>query len=156
MTLVLSSPAFQRGAKIPSIYTCQGENISPALEWSGIPEDAQSLALIMDDPDAPGSVFTHWVLFNIPPDKHGLTEETPPLFKFPDGSRHGVNDFGKIGYSGPCPPPGYPHNYRFTLYALDIHLDLATGASKNQVLDAASGHILGKGQISGIYQRYQR
>ncbi len=153
MTVVLSSPAFQKGERIPSIHTCQNEDISPALEWNGIPEGAQSLVLIMDDPDAPGSVFTHWVLFNLPPDKRGLAEDVPPLFKFPDGSLHGTNDFGRIGYGGPCPPAGYLHNYRFALYALDIRLDLATGASKDQVLDAVRGHILDKGHLNGIYQR---
>ncbi len=153
MAIVLSSPAFQKGDKIASIYTCQGENISPALEWSSIPEGSQSLALIMDDLDAPGSVFTHWVLFNIPPDKKGLEEDVKPVFRLPDGSRQGMNDFGKIGYGGPCPPSGYPHNYRFSLFALDIRLDLEPGISKYQLLDAAKGHILDKGLLGGSFQR---
>ena len=153
MAVSLSSPSFKNGMKIPSRFTCQGEDFSPALEWSGVPENALSLVLIMDDPDAPGSVFTHWVLFNLPPDKRGLPENVPPLFKFPDCSLHGKNDFGRIGYGGPCPPAGYPHNYRFTLYALSKRLEMSSGTSKQQVLDAAREHMLDSGRLIGSYQR---
>ena len=153
MLLSLSSPAFQEGERIPLKYTCQGEDISPKLDWSGVPEDARSLALIMDDPDAPSGIFTHWVIFNLPPDSQGLIEAVPSVFKLDTGALQGRNDFGRIGYGGPCPPPGYPHRYRFTLYALDRQLDLEAGSSKNQVVNAAKGHILAQCQLIGTYQR---
>jgi len=107
----------------------------------------------MDDPDAPGGVFTHWVLFNIPSDSRELLEAVPTQAQLPSGALQGKNDFGRVGYGGPCPPPGRPHRYRFTLYALDQALDLKAGASKKQVLDAMPGHILGQGQLTGTYQR---
>ena len=107
----------------------------------------------MDDPDAPGRVFTHWVLFNLPTDSRELPEAVPVQAQLPDGSLQGKNDFRKNGYGGPCPPPGRPHRYQFTLYALDQLLDLEAGASKQQVIDAMQGHILAWGQLTGIYQR---
>jgi len=153
MALSISSPAFGEGDKIPSEYTCEGQGISPQLDWDGIPEEAKSLALIVDDPDAPDGTFTHWVIFNIPPDNNGLSEALPLTPKLSDGSVQGDNDFGKIGYDGPCPPPGKPHRYLFSLYALSKQLDLVAGSSKYQVLDSIKGHILAQGQLSGIYQR---
>lgn len=153
MALSISSPAFGEGDKIPPEYTCEGQDISPQLDWDGIPEETKSLALIVDDPDAPGGTFTHWVIFNIPPDSNELSEALPLTPKLSDSSVQGGNDFGKIGYGGPCPPPGKPHGYRFSLYAIDKHLDLGAGSSKNQVLDAIKGHILAQGQLTGIYQR---
>jgi len=144
MILSVSSTAFQEGSRIPSKYTCQ---------WSEPPEGTQSLALIMDDPDAPSGVFTHWVLFNISSDSRKLPETVPTQAQLPSGALQGKNDFGRIGYGGPCPPPGRPHRYRFTLYALDQPLDLKAGASKKQVLDAIQGHILAQGQLTGMYQR---
>jgi Raf kinase inhibitor-like YbhB/YbcL family protein len=153
MTLSMSSSAFQDGERVPAKHTCQGQDISPALEWDGVADEAKSLALIMDDPDAPSGVFTHWVIFNLPPGSHGLVEGIPSVSRLPDGALQGKNDFGRIGYGGPCPPPGYPHRYRFTLYALDKHLDLEAGSSKNQVLAAIKGYILSQRQLTGIYQR---
>ena len=153
MALSISSPAFSGGEKIPPEYTCEGSDISPQLDWIGIPEEAKSLALIVDDPDAPGGVFTHWVIFNIPPDSSGLSEAFPSTPGLPDGTLQGGNDFGRTGYGSPCPPPGKSHRYRFTLYALDKKLDLVAGSSKNQILDAARGHILAQGQLTGTYQR---
>jgi len=153
MVIPVSSPAFKEGDKVPTKYTCQGQDVSPPLAWSQPPEGTQSLALIMDDPDAPGGVFTHWVLFNIPSDSGGLPEAVPTQAQLPGGALPGKNDFGRIGYGGPCPPPGRPHRYRFTLYALDCSLDLKAGVSKQQVLDAMQGHILGQGQLTGTYQR---
>lgn len=153
MTLSVSSPAFQEGEKIPAKYTCQGQDISPPLAWSGAPEETKTLALIMDDPDAPGGVFTHWVIFNLPADSHSLPEAVPTETESPRDALQGRNDFGKIGYGGPCPPPGYPHRYRFTLYALDRQLSLKAGSSKQQVLDATRGHTLAQGQLAGTYQR---
>jgi Raf kinase inhibitor-like YbhB/YbcL family protein len=153
MALSVSSPAFQEGESIPTKYTCEGQNISPLLTWSEPPAGTQSLALIVDDPDAPGRVFTHWVLFNLPADSRELAEAMPVQAQLPDGSLQGKNDGGKLGYIGPCPPPGSPHRYQFTLYALDQLLDLEAGASKQQVIDAMQGHILAQGQLTGIYQR---
>jgi Raf kinase inhibitor-like YbhB/YbcL family protein len=153
MTLSISSPAFQDGERIPAKYTCEGQNVSPQLECSGVPEKAQSFALIMDDPDAPAGVFTHWVIFNSPPDSLTSPEAVPTEPQLSCGTQQGRNDAGRIGYYGPCPPPGRPHRYRFTLYALDKKLDLKAGASKEQLLEAMQGHILEQAQLIGIYQR---
>jgi Raf kinase inhibitor-like YbhB/YbcL family protein len=153
MTLSLSSRAFQDGERIPDKYTCEGQDISPSLMWNEPPQGTQSLALIVDDPDAPGGVFTHWVLFNIPPDSRGLPEAIPVEAQLPSGALQGKNDFNRNDYGAPCPPPGRPHRYCFTLYALDRVLDLKAGVSKKQVLDAVKGHILAQGKLTGIYQR---
>ena len=153
MVLAVSSSAFQEGGKIPAKYTCEGQDVSPALTWGEPPVETRSFALIVDDPDAPGGVFTHWVLFNLPAGDRGLSEAVPAQAQLPDGSLQGKNDFGKIGYGGPCPPPGRPHRYRFTLYALAQPLDLTAGASKKQVIDAMQGHIIAQGQLIGTYQR---
>jgi len=153
MVLSLSSTAFKGGEIIPVKYTCEGQDVSPPLMWSELPQGTQSLALIVDDPDAPVGVFTHWVLFNIPPDSGELPEAVPTQAQLPSGALQGKNDFGRVGYGGPCPPPGRPHRYCFTLYALDRVLDLKAGVSKKQVLDAMQGHILAQGQLIGTYQR---
>ncbi len=149
----LKSPAFREGAKIPKKYTCEGWDFSPPLEWNDIPDKTQSLALIMDDPDAPSGVFTHWVLFNLPPNSRELLEGVSPVPQLPSGALQGKNDFGKFGYGSPCPPPGSPHRYRFILYALDQQLELEAGVSKKQLLKAMEGHILAQGQLTGTYQR---
>ena len=153
MALTVSSSAFKEGDRIPAKYTCQGQDVSPSLAWSEPPAGAQSFALIMDDPDAPGGVFTHWVLFNIPSDSRNLPEAVPTQAELASGVVQGKNDFGRTGYGGPCPPPGRPHQYQFTLYALDQPLDLRGGTSKKQLLSAMEGHILGQGQLTGTYQR---
>jgi Raf kinase inhibitor-like YbhB/YbcL family protein len=154
MALSVSSRAFQDGQGIPEKYTCQGRDISPPLAWSKPPTGTQSFALIMDDPDAPGGVFTHWVIFNIPPDRRELSEAVPIQAQLASGGLQGNTDFGKIGYGGPCPwPPGNPHRYQFTLYAVDKTLDLNAGATKQEVLDAMQGHILAQAQLTGTYQR---
>jgi hypothetical protein len=153
MTLPVLSSAFQEGDRIPSKYSCEGQDVSPPLAWSEPPAATQSFALVVDDPDAPGGVFTHWLLFNIPSDCRELAEAVPSAPELPSGALQGKNDFGRIGYGGPCPPPGRLHRYRFTLYALDQPLDLKAGASKKQVLDAIQGHILAQGQLTGTYQR---
>jgi len=153
MVLSLSSIAFKGGERIPVKYTCEGQDVSPPLTWSEPPQGTQSLTLIVDDPDAPGGAFTHWVLFNIPPDSGELPEAVPTQAQLSSGALQGKNDFGKIGYGGPCPPPGRPHRYCFTLYALDRVLDLKAGVSKKQVLDAMQGHILAQEQLIGTYQR---
>lgn len=153
MKLSLSSPAFKEGEKIPVKYTCEGEDISPPLAWSEPPEETKALALIVDDPDAPVGVFTHWVLFNLPASVRELSGAVPAQPQLENGALQGKNDFGKLGYGGPCPPPGPAHHYRFTLYALDKSLDLKAGVSKKEILKAMEGHILAQGQLTGIYQR---
>ncbi|MBM4446169.1 MAG: YbhB/YbcL family Raf kinase inhibitor-like protein [Chloroflexi bacterium] len=150
---VITSSAFVAGAKIPVKYTCEGQNVSPPLDWNQVPAGTASFALIVDDPDAPFGVFTHWVIFNLPPDTRGLPEAVPKDGKLASGALQGKSGAGKIGYFGPCPPSGSPHHYRFTLCALDKSLDLAAGASKEQVLQAMQGHILAESQLIGIYQR---
>lgn len=152
-TMSLSSPAFQEGGSIPVKYTGDGQNISPPLQWGEPTQQTKTLALIVDDPDAPVRVFTHWVLFNIPADVHQLAEGIPAQETLENGALQGKNDFGQIGYGGPAPPSGSVHHYRFTLYALDMPLDLKPGVSKNQVLDAIKGHILAQGQLTGTYRR---
>ncbi len=153
MALNVSSPAFEEGSGIPAKYSCQGEDVSPALQWGEPPQGTQSFALIMDDPDAPGGTFTHWVLFNIPSDSRGLPEAVPDQQELLSGGRQGKNGFGRVGYGGPCPPPGRPHCYQLTIYALDQYLDLKAGISKKQLLEAMKGHVLAQGQLTGTYQR---
>jgi Raf kinase inhibitor-like YbhB/YbcL family protein len=153
MTLSLSSSVFQDGDSIPTKYTCDGQDVSPPLAWREPPAGTQSFVLIMDDPDAPGGVFTHWLVFKLPADSRELAEAVPPQNELANGALQGKNDFGKIGYSGPCPPSGATHHYRFTIYALDQPLDLMAGVSRKQVLDAITGHILAWGQLIGMYQR---
>jgi len=152
MALTVSS-LFQEGGKIPAKYTCDGEDISPPLRWSEPPVETQSFALIVDDLDAPGGVFTHWVLFNVPSDSRELPEAVPVQAQLSNGALQGKNDFGGIGYGSPCPPPGSSHRYRFTLYALSQPLDSKAGASNKQIADAMQGHILAQGQLIGVYQR---
>ncbi len=152
LTLSLSSTAFQEGGSIPDRYTCEGQDISPQLSWGELPVGTKSLALIVDDIDTSGK-FTHWVIFNIPSASRELAEAVPAQSSLPDGALQGKNNFGNIGYGGPCPPSGKPHHYRFTLYALDSALNLEAGASKKQVLDAVEGHTLARGELIGTYQR---
>ena len=153
MTIGLSSTAFKEGDKIPVKYTCDGQDISPALIWDEPPQPTESLVLIVDDPDAPGGVFTHWVLFNIPVNIYQFGEDVPAQEQLESGALQGKNDFGRIGYRGPCPPSGRSHRYRFTIYALDQRLNLKADVSKKQVMDAMQGHILAQGQLTGTYQR---
>jgi Raf kinase inhibitor-like YbhB/YbcL family protein len=153
VALSLSSAAFQDGGVIPGKYTCQGQDVAPPLSWGESPAGTLSLALIVEDLDSPGGRFTHWVVFNIPASVRELPENVSPRAHLPGGSLEGKNDFGKNGYGGPCPPPGKPHRYQFTLYALDTTLNLEAGASKQQVLNALEGHALARGQLIGTYQR---
>ena len=148
----LTSVAFKEGESIPRQYTCEGVNISPPLEWTGVPKEAKSIAIIADDPDAPSGTFTHWVLYNLPADKIGLIENTPPAETLPGGGRQGENDFHKTGYGGPCPPSG-THRYFFKIYALDSELSLKAGATKTDVEQAMQGHIVARGQLMGRYQK---
>jgi Raf kinase inhibitor-like YbhB/YbcL family protein len=153
MTLSLSSPAFQPSASIPSHYTCDGENISPPLVWTGVPVETQSLVLIMNDPDVPKNIradgmWDHWVLFNIPTSVVGLSENAKDF----SGAKRGKNSSGKLGYTGPC-PPDRQHRYFFKLYALDTTLNLPQGASKAEVQAACQGHILDQAELMGVYDR---
>ena len=152
MALVITSSAFSEGEAIPNRYTCDGPDVSPDLVWSGVPEGAASLALICDDPDAPMGTWVHWVLFNIPADADGLPAEIPADAALESGARHGTNDFRRLGYGGPCPPGG-THRYFFKLYALDTMLELDSGITKAQLLEAMEGHILAAGQLMGTYSR---
>ncbi|RMH08046.1 MAG: YbhB/YbcL family Raf kinase inhibitor-like protein [Nitrospirae bacterium] len=153
MTFTLTSSAFQEGAFIPKKYTCEGPDVSPPLQWQGVPQGTRSLALICDDPDAPMGTWVHWVLFNIPPTETSLPEGVPPQETFRSGAIHGINDFRRVGYGGPCPPPGKPHRYYFKLYALDTVLHLKPRATKAQVVTATKGHILAEAQLMGRYGR---
>lgn len=152
MGLVVKSSAFKEGEMIPMKYTCDGEDISPPLSWEGVPEGTKSIAIICDDPDAPMGTWVHWVLFNLPPGTNTLPEAVPPEAVLENGARHGINDFRKLGYGGPCPPSG-THRYYFKIYALDIVLGLQSGASKADLLKAMEGHVLSEGQIMGRYKR---
>jgi len=166
LSIQLSSAAFADGGTIPKEYTCDGSDGSPPLAWSGVPQSARTLTLICDDPDAPGGTWSHWVLFDLPAHVKALKEAVPPSETVPDASiersqassadspqpRQGKNDFGKIGYGGPCPPSG-THRYIFRLYALDTRLGFGSTASRADVLGAIKGHILAEGRLSAKYQR---
>ena len=153
MNIELTSTAFQEGEGIPKQYTGDGGDLSPPLRWNDSPSGTKSLALICEDPDAPRGTFTHWLLFNLPAGLRELAEGVAPEPTRGDGSAQGTNDFRKIGYGGPAPPPGKPHRYVFTVYALDDRPDVKPGATKDQVLSAMKGHILGRGQLTGKYDR---
>ena len=155
MSLSLTSRAFQEGESIPAAYTCEGQDISPPLAWTDPPAGTKSVALISDDPDAPGKTWVHWVMYNIPPSVHQLPEAFPPDQEQADGTRQGLTDFGRVGYGGPCPPSGM-HRYFFTLYAIDTILALPSGATKSQVEAAMKGHILAQAYLMGTYRRKGR
>ena len=149
----LSSPAFMQGSLIPKKFTCDGNNVSPVLNWSNVPAGTRSLALITDDPDAPVGTFTHWVLYNLAPSMSGLPEAVAKISQVPGIGTHGNNSYGRPGYDGPCPPRGAPHRYFFTLYALDLPPDLPPGLTPTRLQSAMHGHILAEGQYMGKYQR---
>jgi Raf kinase inhibitor-like YbhB/YbcL family protein len=143
----LQSSAFENAHAIPSRHSCDGEDVSPPLRWSNMPEGTRSLALVVDDPDAPGGVFTHWIAWALDPAADGLGEGEP-------APREGQNDFGTSGYRGPCPPPGHGrHRYVFRLYALDTEAELAAGAAKAEVEQAIAGHVLTTAELVGTYER---
>jgi Raf kinase inhibitor-like YbhB/YbcL family protein len=153
MAFSLSSPSFPNGGSIPKKLTCDGADVSPELSWTQPPAGTRSLALVADDPDAPGGTWTHWVVFDLPRSTHGLPEAMSKIEELPGGGRQGRNDFGKIGYGGPCPPSGQAHRYFFRLYALDRLLGLKSGSSKQELEQAMKGHILGNAEWMGKYQR---
>lgn len=148
----VTSAAFKEGGMIPAKYTCKGANISPPLKIESVPEEAKSLALISDDPDAPVGTWVHWVLFDLPPDTKELVENIPPEKTLKNGAIHGTNDFRKLGYGGPCPPSG-THRYFFKVYALDKKLGLKVGATKKEVEEAMKGHVLREGKLMGKFSK---
>jgi Raf kinase inhibitor-like YbhB/YbcL family protein len=153
--LVLKTVSFSPGGRIPNQFSsCEGEvNDSPELSWGAAPSGTQSFALLVTDPDAPIGTFVHWVLYDLPADMRELPQAVRKAEQLPNGSRQGTNDFGEIGYDGPCPPGHSSHHYVFDLYALDTKLNLSPGATRKQVNDAMKGHILARGQLIGLYQR---
>jgi Raf kinase inhibitor-like YbhB/YbcL family protein len=146
MQFRLSTTAFP-GSTIPTKYTCDGSDVSPALSWNDPPDRTQSFALVADDPDAPAGTWVHWVIYDLPAEMRALHEDVPKERELKDGTRQGRNDFGKIGYNGPCPPRGTIHRYFFKLYALDAKLGLHAGVSKGDVERAMKGHILAKAEL---------
>lgn len=145
-TLRLTSPAFENNSLIPGKYTCDGEDLNPPLLISGVPNEAKSLALIMDDPDAPGGIWDHWVIFNLSSTTDNIKEGEE------SAGMNGLNSFGKTGYGGPCPPSG-THHYIFRLYALDSKLSIKEGSTKLEVLKAMEGHIVERAELVGLYER---
>ncbi len=151
-TIQLQSSAFTANASIPEEYTCDGKDHSPALSWNTLPAQTQSLVLIVDDPDAPGGTFVHWVLYNLSPQTTQLPAGIAPSPQGPENSIQGKNGFGRIGYRGPCPPSGQ-HRYFFKIYALDQKLELKPGAKKRDVILAIKDHIIATGELIGQYSR---
>lgn len=148
----VTSAAFKEGQPIPRAYTCAGVNVSPPLEWSGVPKAAKTIAIIVDDPDAPSGTWVHWVLYNVPADNIGFVENVPATETLKAGGFQGKNDFDKIGYGGPCPPSG-THRYFFKLYAVDAELPLKAAATKAELEKALEGHVVAQGQLIGTYSR---
>lgn len=154
MAFEFKSSAFGANQQIPVRYTCDGEQMSPPLMWSEAPQNTATFALIVDDPDAPSGIFTHWVLFNIPSNVDHLDENLPRVQPLGHGMIQGSNDFGRPGYGAPCPPPGSsPHHYRFTLYALDAALPLQADATRQQLMGAMQRHVLDQAQLVATYAR---
>ncbi len=153
MTFTLESKAFGHGGDIPRKFTCEGNDISPALSWSEPPAGTKSLALITDDPDAPAGTWVHWVFYDLEPQLRELPEGIAKAEEVPGVGKQGLNDFRKVGYGGPCPPPGKPHRYFFKLYALDSKLGLRARATKQDVEKAIQGHVLGQAELVGRYKR---
>ena len=145
--LQVISIVFSHNGHIPPQYTCEGENFNPPLTIRNIPEGTKTLALIMEDPDAPKGVFDHWIVWNIPPNEAIVERSNPGI--------NGTNSFGKTGYGGPCPPSG-SHRYFFRVYALDCELDLEVGSGKKELLDAMEGHVLASGELMGLYQKHKQ
>ncbi|MCB9679122.1 MAG: YbhB/YbcL family Raf kinase inhibitor-like protein [Alphaproteobacteria bacterium] len=153
----LTSPQFEAGGSIPAKHTCEGDDTSPALEWSGLPAGTKSVALIVDDPDAPDpaapkTTWVHWVLYNLPADSTGLPEGVKAL---PEGTLQGRNDWKRVGFGGPCPPIG-EHRYFHKLYALDVVLPDLREPTKAALLEAMEGHVLGQAELVGRYQKHGR
>jgi len=153
MKLHLTTTAFAEGQPIPHRHAFDDQDLSPALQWSGVPPAAKSLALICDDPDAPAGTWVHWVMYDLPPATAGVAEGVPKSPELSNGTRQGMNDYQRLGYGGPCPPPGKPHHYFFKLYALDLRPDLKPGVTKKDLVAAMDGHVLAEAQLMGTYER---
>ncbi len=154
MALKLISPSFKDGDGIPTKFTCEGDDVSPPLKWENSPIGTKSFVVILEDPEdttAPGGIFLHWTIFNIPSDTMELAENVSATSQMPKNVKEGKNDFGKIGYGGPCPDGSGKHKYRFTLYSIDIKLSLETGISKEQLLNSIKGHIIEQAELRGLY-----
>lgn len=156
MTLSITSPAFSSGEPMPSLYTCEGQNVSPPLQWSGAPAGTRSLVLIVDDPDAPDPraplrVWVHWMLYDLPADSDRLPEAVAPD-ELPPGTREGLNDWKRTGYRGPCPPIGR-HRYFHKLYALDVELRPLAISTREELEKVIQGHVLARAELMGTYQR---
>ena len=152
-TLSIHSAGFDANAPIPVVYTCSGENKSPALVWTGAPTGTQSYALIVEDPDAPAGTFIHWVVYNLPARVSGLPMGVPQTPTIPGGGTQGLNGRGEIGYHGPCPPPGPAHHYHFRLFALDETTDLKPGTDQAELKRAIAGHVIAQGDLVGTFAR---
>ncbi|HDJ67044.1 MAG TPA: YbhB/YbcL family Raf kinase inhibitor-like protein [Nitrososphaeria archaeon] len=150
---ILMSPAFKNGENIPEKYTCDGMDVSPPLSWSGFPAGTKSFVLIVEDPDAPGGIFTHWIAYNISSKITSLPENVKRVERLEDGILQGINSFGKIGYNGPCPPHGSKHRYYFRIYALDCYIDLPPGATRDEILKMIENHVIGEAELLGYYER---
>jgi Raf kinase inhibitor-like YbhB/YbcL family protein len=153
VSMELKSSAFTEGANIPRKHTCDAEDVSPLLRWEDVPAGTKAFVLIADDPDAPVGTWVHWVIYDLPPETKELAEGTAKTETLEHGAKQGMNDFRRVGYGGPCPPPGRPHRYFFKLYALDAPTNLKPRATKQQLLDAIKGHILCEAQLVGRYGR---
>lgn len=153
MSFAVTTTAFAPGGAIPARFTCDGADLSPDLAWSGAPAATRSLALIADDPDAPAGTWTHWLLWNIPAASSSLPGGVPKQPSLDNGAAQGRSSFRRIGYGGPCPPPGKPHRYYFKLYALDTTLNLQPGASRDELEHALESHILAHAELMGTYGR---
>lgn len=154
MSFAVSTDAFVDQGSIPTKFTCDGQDVSPHLMWQNIPAGTKSLVLIMDDPDAPGRTFVHWIVYDMPATQNELKENTPKTETLAGGAKQGINDFPRAGYGGPCPPRGHGvHRYYFKLYAVSKKLELAPKASVEEVKAAMEGHIIAQTQIMGRYSR---
>jgi Raf kinase inhibitor-like YbhB/YbcL family protein len=151
MTFTIESSAFKNGQDIPREYTCKGANRSPELSWSYAPDRTKTFALVMSDPDAPGGTFIHWVIWNIPVKENGLKAGMTQGTILSNGVAQGLNSFEKVGYGGPCPPPGKKHRYIFTLYALDRKIELKPQSSSDDLEESMKGYILSKTTLQGLF-----
>ena len=153
MRIQIASTAFTDGQPLPNRHTLDDQNISPDLEWSNVPSSAKSVALICDDPDAPAGTWVHWLVYNLTPSMTGMPEGQPKTLKLDNGAEQGINDFKRAGYDGPRPPPGKPHRYFFTIYALDMHPAIIPGLTGKELRKAMDGHIIAEGRLIGTYQK---
>ena len=151
--MTVTSPTFAPGTAIPSEFACSGGDRSLELAWSGAPKSTVMFALIVDDPDAPGGTFFHWVAYNIPASRTSLLAGLPQSAEIPGGGKQGMNSFGHLGYNGPCPPPGKTHHYRFHLYALDSALNVGDKGDAPAIQSAIKGHVLAEAELVGTFER---